>query len=1042
MPHVTPSEPLSALPAAGLRHSLNVGGPAWHRVDVLRIVALYAVFASAWILFSDQAVEALFSDRAQMSLVSVAKGWLFVGFTSLLLYVLMSGRRPRGDALDAAGLARSADLLHWPRWLIYAAAIGLSLATLLVRAGMKVPFEDHTMLVVLMFPIILSAALGGAGPGLLATALVVAGATLLAVRQGVVFTQLAQHDIYQWLFLIANGALVSVLAELVRRSWQRTAAVLSERVQSLQLLEAITESSSDAIFAKDLQGRYIAFNTRSSQLLGKPANEVLGQDDRALFPSDQAEMLMALGRRVVKENRTETNEETLDTALGRRVFMATKGPLRGVDGGVFGIFGISRDITDRSAAETALRESERLKEAILDAMPASIAVLDRNGTIVAVNESWRRFARENGEQPGIAARNTGLGVNYLDACVGATGQGDALGSEARAGILAVLESRQAQFTLDYPCHSPTVSRWFRMVVAPLGGEYQSVVIAHNDITAVKQATLELDQHRLHLADLVEQRTAELGRANQDLSLRATEFADLYDHAPCGYHSLGADGTILNVNATELHMLGYARDDYVGHRVTEFLTPQSLARFGDTFAEFTRSGKVRGLELDFVCKDGSHRPFLVDSDLVRDSEGRFLHTHSTMVDNSERKAREHQIEAMQVALALRTEAAEAANRAKSAFLANMSHEIRTPMNAILGFTHLLRRDPLTPQQTDRLNKIGAAGEHLLGVINDILDISKVEADKLVLDAADFNLDDLLANVVGMVQQKARDKGLALVIDVDRPLGVLRGDANRLGQGLLNFLANAVKFTDHGSVALSARVVEESADSRLVRFEVTDTGIGIAPENLPRLFHAFEQADSSTTRRFGGTGLGLAITRRLAQLMHGDAGVRSTVGEGSTFWMTARLGKVGAPALSGEPVRLTVPEDTEAVLRRAFGHARLLLVEDDAVNREVALLVLQDIGWTIDTAVNGQEAVDKVATHDYALVLMDMQMPVMDGLQATALIRAMPDRRQVPIIAMTANAFGEHREQCLAAGMNDFVMKPVDPDLLFATLLRWLQQPGRS
>ena len=1153
-------------------------GPLWRHVDALRIVVLYAVFGAAWILFSDQAVEALFTDPSIKGLINIAKGWLFIGVTALLLYVLMRDRRGFGHAMNADSLVRTADPLRWPRWLVYLLALALSLATLQVRAAMGVAFEDRLMLIVFMFPIILAAGLGGGGPGFLATVTVVAGALLMTAREGVILEDLPRHDVYQWLFLFVNGALVSVLAELMRRSWQRAATVLSDRVRSLQLLEAISDSSSDAIFAKDLQGRYIVFNPMASRLVGRPADEVLGRDDQVLFPKDQADMLQDIGRQVVRDNQVATNEETLDTALGRRVFLATKGPLLAPDGSVMGIFGISRDITDiyssqrtiarlnaelnatlqaipdllfemdlqgtylqtwardpallaqqqetlrgrtvehvlpaaaagvvlaalreadaqgvcygrvltldlggaqrsfelsvarrasgedgparfmvlsrditeRQAAEAALRDSEQLKENILDAMPATIAVLDSTGVVVSANASWRHLAMPGAEASGILAGQTPLGANYLAACASVALAGDGIAAEALAGIRAVLDGRQPVFTMEYASRGAGAMRWFRMAVSVLGGRYQAVVVSHTDISDIHQATEELEQHRLHLEDMVQQRTAELARANQDLARRTLEIADLYDHAPCGYHSLAEDGTILKANVTELQMLGYEAGEFVGRRMVEFLTPDSQRRFQEQFRKFRQAGTVRGFELDFVCKDGSVRPFLVDADLVTDADGRFLMTRSTMVDNSERQARDRQIASMQEALAQRTAAAEAATRAKSAFLANMSHEIRTPMNAIIGFTHLLRRDPsLTPVQTERLKKIDAAAAHLLRVINDILDISKIEADKLVLEAVDFDLQDVLANAASMVQQRIQDKGLELHIQADPLAGRLHGDAVRLGQGILNYLANAVKFTEHGRVVLSARVLEASDAEVLLRFEVTDTGIGIAPENISRLFHTFEQADSSTTRRFGGTGLGLAITRRLARMMGGDAGASSTEGVGSTFWMTVRLARVPAAApapseavLPASPAWVpamvqAAPGATEQTLQRLYGHVRLLLVEDEPINREVALLVLGDIGWTIDTAANGQEAVDLVRRNDYALVLMDMQMPVMDGLQATRLIRGMPGRARLPIIAMTANAFGEHRDACLAAGMNDFVMKPVDADHLFAILLHWLQGPA--
>jgi two-component system sensor histidine kinase/response regulator len=386
------------------------------------------------------------------------------------------------------------------------------------------------------------------------------------------------------------------------------------------------------------------------------------------------------------------------------------------------------------------------------------------------------------------------------------------------------------------------------------------------------------------------------------------------------------------------------------------------------------------------------------------------------------------------------AAEAANRAKSAFLANMSHELRTPMNGVLGMIDIARRRMADPKGLESLAKARGAADHLLGVINDILDLSKIEAERMVLEDAPCSLHDVVGNLTGVLGHKAAEQGLRLETDIPAELArlLLRGDPLRLGQILFNLVGNAIKFTRQGGVTLRARLVGETADAVQVRFEVSDTGIGIDPEAQARLFQSFEQADNSMTRKYGGTGLGLAISRRLVELMGGAIGVESTPGAGSTFWFVVPLGKREQGAVPPAPT-FSGPT-AERRLQTAFAGARILLAEDEPIAQEVSRGLLEDAGLVVDLAENGQQAIERARHTAYALILMDMQMPVMGGIEAARAIRnlgADAPNQTTPILAMTANAFDEDRQACLDAGMNDHIPKPIHSPLLYRSILAHIE-----
>jgi PAS domain S-box-containing protein len=767
---------------------------------------------------------------------------------------------------------------------------------------------------------------------------------------------------------------------------------VTERKQAEQALaeaeahsRLVLESAGEGIFGVDLAGGVTFINRAALDMLGYERNELMGRGVHAAIhhtrrdgtPYPEAECPM---RHAFTRGETSTID---DEYLWRKdgtgfPVQYTAVPMRR-DGDMVGAVVVFQDITERRRAERELRASERQLRAIVDNLPSVVILKDRQGRHLLVNEYYREAT----------------GVDPQDA-LGRTDD-EFLPPEAATAIMAadseIMAAGEASTFEEQVPHPDGSLHDYLTTKVPLpddAGEIYALVVLAMDITQRKRAEQAVQDQLMFQAALI-------------------------DTIPNPIFIKGPDARFVGCNKAYEEAFGVGREDLAGKTVLDldYLPAEDREAYHAEDTRLLEQGGFQRHEFPMVLADGRTHHVLYWVATFDLSDGRRGGMLGVIVDITELKEAQ--------------ERAEEATRAKSDFLANMSHEIRTPMNAVIGMSHLALQTDLTPKQRDYLTKIDASAKALLRIINDILDFSKIEAGRLDIEQTEFHLDDVIDSLAGLLTVQVEEKGLELLFRVEPDVPVnLVGDPLRLGQILLNLAGNAVKFTRQGEIVVAASLQERDGRGVLVRFSVTDTGIGLTPEQQGRLFQSFSQADTSTTRKFGGTGLGLAICKRLAELMGGEIGVESEPGRGSTFWFTARLG---------------LHQRDKAPSRRLaedFRGMRVLVVDDNRTSLEILSEALETMGCAPETASSGDEALEKLeaAPSDapYELVLMDWKMPGLDGIEATRRIRRDTRLDTLPtVIMVTAYGREEIMHRAEEVGVAAFLIKPVNQSVLFNTIM---------
>jgi len=777
-------------------------------------------------------------------------------------------------------------------------------------------------------------------------------------------------------------------------------------------------NASDGIHIVDTEGNIIEVSDSFCHMLGYRFDEMIGMNvsqwDVGFTPAEQKSVVKkqfeTKQRSQFETRHRHKNGGIIDVEVSGYPFELDGKPA---------LFNASRDITERKKSEAQLAKSFSLLNATLESTYDAILVVDLSHTWVAYNQKFVDLWQIPAEI--MLAKDDKAALSFV---IAQLNDPDTFLQK----VLSLYATPGADsFDIFEFKNGKIIERY--SIPQRIDDQVVGRVWSFRDVTAQKQAEKLLVSSENKYKTLIE-------LAGDAIFLADTQ-----------------TGMIVDCNQQAEILLGKAKPDIIGLHQHKIHPPEQIEHYQTLFKKHVEDGYSISEDIYVLHQDGRQIPVDIHARVIELEGKKFifgifhdiskrkqteqeLHLHRENLEGLV-KERSREIEQLNRQLERRALESEAANLAKSTFLSNISHEIRTPMNAILGMTHILQRSKgLADDHLDKLGKINVAAEHLMNIINDVLDISKIEAGKLNLEQAEFSLSGMIERLTSLMGERIRSKGLSFSVDTDHLPDLYSGDVTRLTQMLLNYLSNAIKFTDQGEITLRAAILEESTENLLIRFSVEDTGIGVTEEQISRLFNTFEQADSSTTRRYGGTGLGLAINRYLASLMDGEVGIVSRPSGGSIFWFTVRLDKIltNASRLSSATL---MGESEELLLKRHHAGSRILIAEDDMINRLVVEELLRDADLSLEFAENGRIAVEKAQSEQFSLILMDMQMPEMNGVEATKAIRQLPHYTSTPIIAMTANAFDEDRQRCYEAGMNDHLPKPVMPKDLYKTLLHWLE-----